>query len=47
MNTNSNLIDESVIVPDNIDFPDHVFDIDFHPSNNLVAAGMINGIVQV
>eukprot|EP01027_Heterolobosea_sp_BB2_P000033 GEZU01000046.1.p1 GENE.GEZU01000046.1~~GEZU01000046.1.p1 ORF type:complete len:417 (+),score=141.27 GEZU01000046.1:23-1252(+) len=34
-------------VPDNIRFPCHVFSMDFHPSHDIIAAGLINGQVQV
>lgn len=32
--------------PSTIDFDSHVFDLAFHPSHNLVAAGLISGSVH-
>jgi hypothetical protein len=32
--------------PDPISFQDHVFDFSFHPTNDLVAVGLINGMVE-
>lgn len=32
--------------PDPITFEEHIFDFAFHPSNDLVAVGLINGLVQ-
>lgn len=32
--------------PDPIVFKDHIFDFSFHPLNNIVAIGLINGQVQ-
>ncbi len=33
--------------PEDIVVPHDVFDIDFHPNQNVVALGMISGVVQV
>ena len=33
--------------PEDIAVSEHVFDIAFHPHRDIVAAGLINGIVEV
>lgn len=32
--------------PEPITFKEHIFDFSFHPSNDIVAVGLINGQVQ-
>ncbi|KAI9475542.1 MAG: hypothetical protein EXX96DRAFT_270171 [Benjaminiella poitrasii] len=32
--------------PDSISFTDHIFDFAFHPSNNLIVLGLINGKIE-
>lgn len=39
-----NSVDHS---PEDIEFNEHIFDIDFHPHRNLIAAGLITGGVEL
>ena len=40
-------MNSKVIAPSEIDCRDEVFDIDFHPSNDVVCVGMINGSIEL
>lgn len=35
------------IIPSEISFEDHIFDLVFHPQNDLLACGLITGCIKL
>ena len=46
-NSNNNAVEEQPLLPSSIKLPCNAFGLDCHPKTNILAAGLIDGTVQM